>query len=149
MHDGEARRVDYLQWLLTVICWDGLLPLCVVVLPLAVKFFWPNNWGVIAIIAGVLPVVFFLVRLAIGYEHIRKHQVPEALRLVQYTLFFTALFLLALIEGFVVLMQFVPGGAVGNVDHFITLMLFLIYLLAMVIAFYPGPTDQAAAEPSP
>lgn len=139
-----ARRVNYLQWLLTVICWDGLLPLVTAVLPLVVKLIAPNNRGAIELMAIILPVVFFLFRMTVGFKRIRDHQVPEALRVLQYALFFTALFLLALIDALLVLIQIMPAGAFNQQDQLIAAAMFCIYLVAMTIAFYPGPTEEAS-----
>lgn len=105
--------------------------------------FLPGNWSaieaiVVVLLAVVFPVSAFLLRLRFGWQAIQSNLCGRILRTIQIIAFGFAAFLLCLLDGLVVLFLIVPQGA-GVLDNWRPLVvIYLIYLCAMVVAMYPG-----------
>ncbi len=131
-------------WLLRVLMWDGLLPAGVVLVPTFVEFRFPNNRGAIELTALALPSVGLLIRLWIGRRFIAANHCTVSVRKLQFCALFLGIFLLAFLEGVLILTHVMPSGAlfVHQTDVVIFAMLFSTYLLLMSIAMYPGQADS-------
>jgi hypothetical protein len=58
----------YRDWALSVLCWDGILPLVLLVLPVNLMRLFPQQATVQLISAVGAPIVAFLLRLVIGNQ---------------------------------------------------------------------------------
>lgn len=118
--------------------WDGILPFCILLVPSIIERLIPNR-GAIEIAAVSLPIIFFFVRIAIGCRHIdSNHCSPRFQKIQVWTLVF-GVFLLVLIDAFLILSHVMPKQAVNNPkDLMITATIIATYFLAMSVAMYPG-----------
>jgi hypothetical protein len=151
MSEHDVRMFDpacarYRRWLLTILCWDSMLPVFVAVAPLGVRLAFPNSRGAIEITAVALPVAAFVARLVAGRRHIASNRCHPALRTFQYAAFLVAIVLLGLIDCVLILAHLMPRGELfaAREDRVVWCVLVSVYLLTMAFALFPG----AAAEDS-
>ena len=136
--------MKYLQWLLRIVAWDGLLPVCVAIMPLVVKLVFPHVRGAVEITAVLLPISAFFLRAAIGRQQIAAARSAGILRSIQYLAFGVALFLLALVECVFILSLIMPAGALlAKGDQVVWVSLFLVYFGSMAFAFFPASNVEA------
>ncbi|MBN1591556.1 MAG: hypothetical protein JW888_18725 [Pirellulales bacterium] len=137
-----AGRIDFRSWLLTLITWDGLLPACVVLVPIVVEMLLRNNRGAIEIVAVVLPMAGFFIRVYVGHRVISSNRCGILVRRCQFGVFFIGLFLLALMECVLVLSRLMPAGALfaAKDDQIVWAVLITLYLTFMIVAMFPGRT---------
>lgn len=134
-----AGPIRFGKWLFRLFAWDSLLPVVVVLIPALVESLFPNRQGFIETIAIVLPIVAFFIRLRAGRRHIVKNNCTRAFRSVQFIAFFLAIFILALLDGVIVLSYIMPAGALfAGDDNIIFAWMAGIYLALMTFAMYPG-----------
>lgn len=137
MVDG---RVNYGSWFFRVLGWDGIMPVCIVLIPTLIKLLIPNNRGAVAVTVVLLPIAAFFVRLAIGIRHIAANHCAIAVRRLQYFVFCLGIFLLIGVDTLLILSHEMPKGAMfaNTTDYLAFASLFSIYLASMTIAMYPG-----------
>jgi hypothetical protein len=93
----RAGHIDYARWLLRVITWDGVLPVCLFLIPLAAKFLFPIHGGVFAFLAVALPIAALFFRIRAGCHHIDANNCgPSFQKLQVWTLLFGSLILVIL-----------------------------------------------------
>ncbi len=133
-------RVNYGSWFFRVLGWDGLLPVCIVLIPTLVKILIPNNRGAIEATGVLLPIAAFFVRLFIGLRHIASNHCAVSVRGFQYCVFCLGIFLLVCVDALLILSQEMPKGAmfVTRTDYVVFAILISIYLTSMTFAMYPG-----------
>lgn len=133
-------RVNYGQWLIRLVTWDGLLPGCIVLAPSVVEFLFPKNREAIELVSVMLPVIGLSIRIRLGSRHIGSNHCSVTIRCFQMCAFILGLLLLGLVECVLVLTHVMPVGAlfVDSRDVVIWATVFSIYLFAMAIAMYPG-----------
>jgi hypothetical protein len=141
-----AAKVQYRSWLLRVTAWDGMLPAFVVVVPSIVELLLPNHRGAIEFTAVTLPIVAFFTRLVVGQRHIDSNNCSAAFRLIQFWVFFLGVFPLVLIDGALVLSHVMPKGVFTREDSLFFAVLYSVYLVAMIIAMYPGRAESFREE---
>jgi uncharacterized membrane protein YbjE (DUF340 family) len=119
-----------------IFCWDGLLPLVVVLTPIIVKSAFPK-WEAGFIFVGIFaPIGAFAARFLIGYVRMRK----ETGFLLQNLAFVAAVILLFI------------GETILSVDHLdkrgpkianwsTLLFIYLAYLGFMAIALFPARVE--------
>jgi hypothetical protein len=139
----KTTHVNIWDWLHRVLGWDGLLPVCIAVLPTGIDFVLPNNADALTIAAVTAPIAALFVRFSVGRRHLASNQVGPAVRACQYCVFTAAIFLLCLIDCFVIIIHVVP--AVPATDWSILGALFSLYLIAMSFAMFPGRTENSMA----
>jgi hypothetical protein len=132
-----TKHLSYSSWLLRVIAWDGLMPIGVALIPTVIKILTPNR-GVLEITAIVTPVMMFVLRLIVGKNHIARNHCSEAVRSIQVCVFFVGIFVLAFVEGVVILSHLMPNGTFKSEDLVVFAVLVSVYLTSMIIAMYPG-----------
>lgn len=132
-------RTHYRHWLLTLVTWDGLLPVLVLVTPAVVSFFFPNQREAREAVGILLPIVAFLVRFCIGLRHIKTNHCNEWLRRLQVVALILGLFQLVMIDSLVLLAHEMPIANFKDPAEFIVWgVIITIYLIPMAIALYPG-----------
>jgi hypothetical protein len=132
------------RWMIRVIAWDGILPLVIWLLPLAMSLILPPNrreWIVIP--AVVLPIAAFFIRGAAGFRYIGANYCGRGLRIVQGTVFTLAIFLMVFVDCIGMLMHAINGAPPMRslelrVAFIVFGSIFLAYLAAMTFAMYPG-----------
>lgn len=138
----------YSDWILTVLCWDGALPLAVFALPrLAMKVF-PGRHGLMELTALVIPICAFFFRGAHGFTRYRN----GGFRFWQTGLFVAAILLLALCDTVFILFVTIPNIAQDS-DWHVLWVIYLIYVTLMAITFFPArtvvPAKPASISDSP
>ena len=135
------------RWLVRLFGYDGLLPAFVLLLPAALALLF-QGW-VIEFTAVALPIVAFLYRFAVGLRLIDQNGCNQIIRMLQKTALFLGLLVLLLVDAFMILAWSIPAGALKFEDYQITLLMYIIYLLLMALASFPGFTGaREQAEPS-
>ncbi|MHB1037359.1 MAG: hypothetical protein ACYC35_13730 [Pirellulales bacterium] len=135
---SSAGRIRLLSWLLTVLAWDGLLPLFVFSVPFVVEILVPNRRGAVELVAVAVPIVAFVVRYAVGRRHIATHNFSPAVRRVQFCVFVFGICSLVMIDSVLMLTHVMPKGALKG-SGVVWAVLFSVYLTSMLIAMFPGP----------
>ena len=143
--DGQqpTGRVSLVSWLWVVFCWDGVLPVFVLMVPqVALKLgAGPDTAEVVAI---VTPVVAFFVRIVIGFRRMARSHCGSVLRFFQFVVFFFAAVLLVCIDTLMLLAMEMNNGRLwaNRGDMLVMLMLLGVYFAAMLFAFYPGRSPE-------
>ena len=134
------RRLDVRSWLFRLIAWDGVLPVCIVLIPSLISFAIPGRRGAIEITAVVLPIAAFLIRFRAGKRHIDSNNCGEVLRILQLCVFCVGILALVLFDAFVVLSHVIPhqGGRIRTEDLVFLGVVISIYVTSMAFAMYPG-----------
>ncbi len=142
----REKKLDVTRWLLRVLAWDGLLPAGVALVASLIALVLPNNLGFHAmsflLLTSfiVLPVSAFLIRYIAGRRHISRNNCSESTRERQFVVFVFGIFILALVEAWLIFLHLFPNGGpfFGNRDPHVLATFFTIYIISMVIAMYPG-----------
>ena len=137
---SSERILCLREWALSVVCWDGLLPIAVLAIPNLVALLLPNWQGVIASFAVFVPVVALSVRFVVGFNRMRSGK-SYVWQTVVFTLAISALFLF---EAFILNDQI--GGGPKIADPTVLLVMFLSYLTMMAIALFPFRRREKSAE---
>jgi hypothetical protein len=132
----NVGRVDFSAWFLRLITWDGLVPVFILLAPLAVGLSIPNNRGVMEVTAVALPIAAFFVRFGVGFRLIQTNNCAAEIRRLQVVAFVVGMFLLVLFDSILILGHLVPNGVLFAGSYLIVLG--GPYLVAMAIALYPG-----------
>ncbi len=125
------------KWLITLLGYDGLLPLVVILVPALIATCLGKG-AVVEITAVLLPVVAYLWRLKRGVRHISTNSCHAAFRVVQYATLCLALMFLALVESVMMLSWTLPAQAFKQNDYIILAVLYAIYFALMALAMFPG-----------
>ena len=135
-----TEQVNYGAWFFRVVAWDGLIPLCVVLLPAVIKYLMPNHRGALEIAALATPAIMFILRLIVGKRHIAANHCSATVRMVQVCVFYFGILVLGFIEGVLILSHLLPPGAlfVTTADVIVCVIPITAYLASMTIAMYPG-----------
>ena len=133
-----VKELNYSLWLFRLITWDGLLPGCVVLVPIVIGFLFPNNRGPIELAAVVLPSAGFFIRIRAGAGHIASNHCSITVRRIQLCAFVLGIFPLVLLECVLMLTHVMPALIMNWTDIAVCAILFAIYLTLMAIAMYPG-----------
>jgi hypothetical protein len=141
-------RVDYRSWFLRLLTWDGVLPLCIAVVPNAVKLIIPNRPEAIAATAVLLPIAAFLLRVSAGNRHIASNHCSKGVRFLQSCVFVLGILPLIMIDCFIILDHVLPGGMriANREDYIACAILIAFYLTTMAIAMYPGRTSAISDD---
>lgn len=139
-----VRQVNLGAWLFRVLTWDGLLPACVVLFPTVIELLLPNNRAAIEVIAVVLPIIGFFLRVRAGRRQIASNKCGAAFRIFQFCMFSLGILVLTLIDAVVILSHVMPPGAwcVDRTDLVVWVILSSVYLTSMGMAMYPGVTED-------
>ncbi len=131
--------VHYRAWLTGVICWDGLLPMCILTAPQAALALGANR-DQTEFLAVSMPVLAFFVRIFVGGRRIASNHCGPILRSLQFAVFFLAAVLLVCIDTCMLIMMELNNGRIWATaaDLFVWLALLSVYFLAMLFALYPG-----------
>ena len=133
-------RVNYGSWFFRVLGWDGVMPVCVALIPTVINFLIPVNRGAIEITAVFLPIAGFLIRFVMGARHISTNHCTPQVRRFQVCAFCLGIFLLVFVDALLILSHVMPKGALfaNQTDRVFWVILISAYLTSMAIAMYPG-----------
>ncbi len=139
--------VDYRGWLIGVINWDGVLPICVVALP-QIAMAYGAKQSVTESLSIAAPVLAFFVRMYVGYRRIAANHCGPLLRCAQFAVFFlTAMYLVCLDTVVLITLEMRNGRLVETVGELGELaVLFSFYFFGMLLALYPGRSPGRAAR---
>lgn len=130
--EGAPEQTSQIkEWLITLICWDGLLPIAVFSVPNLVAFLFPNWQFVISMLAVFGPVAALCVRFVFGWTRMKSGQ-AYVWQMIVFTIGISALFLF---EAFVLNDQVAPGPKIAYPSTL--LVMFLVYMGMMALALFP------------
>ena len=132
-------RYRWELWLRRLIAWDGVLPALIWMIPMTVAKLLPGWRGPLEVLVISLPVTGAIARFFIGKRMISRNGCGRATRCLQWVALCAGILMLVLVDLLMILRCVMPQGPVGGADPFVGL-LFLIYLLFMAIAIFPGPS---------
>jgi hypothetical protein len=135
-------RVNYGSWFVRVLAWDGLVPVCVVLIPNVIKFLFPNNRGVLELMFVLTPVIALVLRMWIGSSHIATNYCSPANRRIQFWVLFFGITVLGFIDAVLIHGHLMPKGPFNDAEIDVGIVLFSVYLGAMTIAMYPGRANS-------
>jgi hypothetical protein len=138
--EPPIRRVDFAVWALRVATWDGVLPFCILIAPILVGHFFPNQPAALNWAAILATVVAFCVRGAIGLRQISRNNCSPGMRDDQYVLLVFGIFILAFFDCVGMFLHLVPNFSVLDYLLFYGLA-FAVYLPFMAFAMYPGSKE--------
>jgi hypothetical protein len=129
-----------IRWFLTVLTWDGLLPIVVIELPAIIQAIFPNQRVPVEISAVVLPITGVFVRIVMGRRHIASNDCGVVMRRVQFGFLCLGILALCLIETVLILSRIMPKNFVfmHKEDFIMWTVLGCTYLTCMTVAMYPG-----------
>ncbi|MGE5192019.1 MAG: hypothetical protein ACM3U2_05910 [Deltaproteobacteria bacterium] len=138
--ENARHSIAYRDWFLRVFCWDGALPVVVVLAPIVAKRLLPNLPGIIELLAIVLPIAALFSRFIAGSRVIRSNHCADSCRQLQFVALAVALVILVLIDAVLILSHNMPAGALFAVesDRIVWTILAAVYLTNMLFAMYPG-----------
>ncbi len=144
----KSQRVDYRNWLLSVIGWDGILPLIVILVPFAIRVCLPGHADVMVLTAVFLPIAAFLLRFGIGMHHISANACGIVFRGFQYLAFAMGVLILLCLEAIMIAMQSIPANLIVLARGELQLggLCALLYVVCMIFAWFPG-VSQLEFEP--
>jgi hypothetical protein len=137
--ENEATTsVDYFLWFQRVVGWDAALPLFVSIGSIAIANVFKHQPPADIIALAGLPVVGFLVRLAVGRHQIEHNACGNILRCFQLFALIIGLFGLVVVDFFTALSAFVPNGKRPDEITVVCFIAYAAYLTLAVFAMYPG-----------
>lgn len=148
----KRGRLDVSKWVMQVLCWDGLLPVIMLLLPWVIGRLdaGANEWfeflPILICIAGIF------VRLYSGIRIISRNDLtPGEQQGQRFFLLFGAM-ILAVIETSILAIATLPAAMRPQPDKkevIILSWLYLAYLICLTIAMYPGrkPIIEDGSEP--
>jgi hypothetical protein len=128
------------EWLLRLFLWDGMAPAVVVMTAPICTLLFPGRPGFGELASIVVPIGAYLVRYVVG----RKYFLEHAHYRWQVAVFFVAIFVLTLFDGFLILFRLNERVAPPNWTPF--LYVYGVYLMMMATAFYPFLDGKEDAE---
>ena len=145
----RGRSSIYREWLINSFCWDGFLPVAVILISLIIAGVFPNQPGVGEVAAIVVPLAALAARLRNGLRRFRSSDYYGW----QFILFGCAIGTLGLFDGVFILFETVPNIAKRE-DWILLACLFAVYMVLMLAAFFPARQvvkrrlDSMGDEPS-
>ncbi|MGZ9126084.1 MAG: hypothetical protein ACXW48_23875 [Candidatus Binatia bacterium] len=138
----DTGHIDFAGWLFRFLTWDGLLPVVILLVPTIIEALLRNRRGPIELAAVALPIAAMLFRYAVGRRHIAHNNCGRRVKQFQYLALCFALFVLVVIDAFMILVHVMPKGAMiaNRQEPFFLAGVFSLYLFPMAIAIYPGRT---------
>jgi len=128
--DDLREPIDILHWALSLVTWDGLLVVVMIVAPGVLRWLWPQDRQAQELGGTLLVMLALGVRVFIGRRHIaRNHCGPVLRKLQTAVLFMMALFLL-MID--CILIDF------GGLPQREILFIVSTYVGGMAFVLYPG-----------
>ena len=130
-------RVPYGRWLLSILSWDGALPVLAVLLPWIAGQIFPKRMdAAIGFLAVVFPIFALFARIIMADIQIKQHNVSDRMKSVQFTVAFISVVFLMLVECLIIGLQ---GLNIGWQDTFVFLLCVgVIYLPFAAFSMYPG-----------
>lgn len=147
LHSGNDRSaggtVDYFGWLIGLVSWDGILPVCVLAIP-QVALSLGANRSTTEVLAVTMPLLAFFVRIPLGFRHIAANHCGPIMRCCQFVVLFLAAIYLVCIDALMLLsMEMNNGRLWANQGDVVALVLLLsVYFTAMLFALYPGRSPE-------
>src|SRR5262245_32594772 len=128
-----AKRIDFREWFLRAVHWDGLLPIAIAFVPRLFTLVFPKLDDVVAMTAVILPPIVFFWRIANGYRLIFSNRCGYWVRHFQLCVFVVGLVPLILMDCLIILSAIIPNGMQGDNDLQIWLIMLAVYIGSMVI----------------
>jgi hypothetical protein len=123
-------------WLIRLLTWDGLLPVAIWLVPLAVRSAFPRNRDVTEAVGIVLPILVLFARFGYGCVIITTNSCNSWFRFAQLLTLCAAILGMMLLE--VLLMMSHEAHPMTLRDLRGIAMLIGVYLVMMAFATYPG-----------
>ncbi len=123
-----------------LVCWDGLLPSAVALLPAIVCLFVGRNHLVALLVAVTVPVSASLIRASVGPSHLQHAGPPRVVRQVVFSAAIALLFALELVSSIAQLSNPLPTEV-----WVLIIACYLIYFALMAVAFRPFPLCSKSA----
>jgi hypothetical protein len=143
----HVRRIDYGDWALRVLTWDTLLPACVGLVPHGVELVFPHRRGPLEVVAVILPIVAFFLRIRAGRRQIASNHCSRGVRAVQFGVFLLGILPLVLIDSALILTHIMPPMAFERGDWLALAIVLAGYLVLMTVAMYPGSVEVEVVDP--
>lgn len=138
--DDPESTIDYWTWISRILGWDGLLPLLVSTVPVALAAVFPNNQQLAALFLVCIPIIAFMFRFLIGVRQIRANCCNLMTKRFQIVAPGVAIFLMLFIDFFLVLSAFIQNKnrepPAGYIQAFAIALAFYVSLVSF--AMYPG-----------
>ena len=141
-------RINYGIWFWRVISWDTVVPACLLLFPYAIEALFPKAEDVFVIAAVVLPIVAIFLREHAGKRQIAQNNCSRRTRQLQHSALLLGITPLLFVDGFFIVVHALgprPKNArpVGMGPWLLLAGVLGFYLLAMIVAMYPGRTISA------
>lgn len=130
---SDARMPLLKEWVFSVFCWDGALPLAVVVIPHVVSILFGQRQGAKELTFLIVPVAAFVVRYLGGFSRYRAGRMYGW----QLAMFFVAIFVLFVLDASLVMASIIGGKIPADYLMFFA-ALYAAYLAIVSIAMFPG-----------
>jgi hypothetical protein len=134
-----CARQRYIDWLVNLFCWDGLLPFAVITAPKFVRFMLPMRPGALELTFVVVPITAFVMRYLNGRMRFQSGQ----MYLWQLFVFFLAIFVLFVLVALLILWQMVNARKAAPDVLFLCAM-YLSYVTLIAIALFPACSPAAS-----
>lgn len=129
----------YSNWIMSLACWDGLLPLAVVASPAVVASIFPGRQGALELTFILVPITAFLLRAWNG----RRRFLRGDMFIWQAVVFAIAISLLVLLDAMLIMFHIVNVGRVPVEAYYAWACLFFVYLTLMGVALFPARFEWA------
>ena len=145
----SEQNTTFVQYLVRLIAWDGVLPVVLWLVPIAIQKLVPNPGIWIAVTAVFLPIFAFFIRYLVGISYINQNHCGKVMRKLQTVAFCLAILGLIAVDSLMIILQEVAPMAKGGWDPRmleLLLVVYLAYLSVMAFALYPGFPQSAELE---
>jgi hypothetical protein len=131
----------YTEWGLTVLCWDGLLPVVVVGVPAIIAFALPKQDDLHVLANIAIPIVAFFVRCVMAHRHFQGEEHYGW----QGVIFVLAIFYLIFVETLLILFGDLRNGVRAD-DWYVLGLMYLVYLAMVGLSLFPFRRAEKPAE---
>lgn len=135
----RAGRIDYRLWVRRVVSWDVPVYCLLAIVPTVVEQLLPKEANLI-LIATLLPILAFFLRVRAGRRQMAENRVPFWLHMLQSVVFYATITLMIFLDSLMLAMHGVaPEAALA-----FGLFGLCFYMLPMTLAMYPGrmPSEE-------
>lgn len=131
--------VNYRGWLVSVFCWDGILPAGVLAIPCMALSLGADR-SLTEFLAVSMPLLAFFVRIPVGFWRIGENQCGPILQCCQFTVFFLAAILLVCLDALTIVEMEMNNGRLwaNEADLVALIILWSAYFFAMLFVLFPG-----------
>lgn len=142
-HQSRVGTVNYRGWLVSVFCWDGILPAGVLGIPQMALSFGADR-SLVELFSITMPILAFFIRIPFGFWRIGTSHCGPILRCCQFVVFFLAAVFLVCLDTMTILAIEMNNGRLwaNQADFVAVILLWSVYFLAMLFVLYPGRSPE-------